>query len=122
MKPTIKINFSGHPAKGFKIDPLVGVNLPMNGVEELLKAVKGCLDSLPEEVKQSLYEGAKAEIILPGMAPATALLLAEYHGRFGNFPIIRWAIRDTDGFVWPVQAMGDLQSIRQEARTARASV
>jgi len=117
----IKINFSGHSVEGFEIAPLVGVNLPMETSDGLKSALQECFKSIPEEMRSLLEKGKVAEVILPGMAPASAVLLAEWHGRFGSFPVIRWAVRGPEGFNWPEEATTDLQTLREQARLRRVT-
>ncbi|MES2087949.1 MAG: CRISPR-associated protein Csx15 [Patescibacteria group bacterium] len=112
----IKINFSGHPVAGFDVAPLVGANLPFEAAT-LAETVRELILALPG--RDELLKGAKAEIILPGLGSAVAVLLAEWHGQFGNWPSIRWAVRGEKGFTWPDEARVDLNSVRESARTAR---
>lgn len=115
---THKMNFSGHPVVGFDIAPLVGVNLPVEADPAPLQAaIRKMLEGLTCDAE--LKAGAPAEIILPGMAPAAAVLLAEWHGRYGSFPTIRWSVRGPSGFAWPETAKADLQALRLDARTGR---
>jgi len=113
----IRINFSGHPASGFEIAPLIGVNLSLEDAGELASQLASVLDELPcfTELKQ----GATAEVVLPGMSTACGVFLALWHGRFGSFPTIRWAVRGPEGFGWPESARADLQELRLQARTSR---
>lgn len=112
------INLSGHPVAGFPLAPWVGVNLPVGEtLAPLVAVVKAMLADLPCDAE--LKTGAPATVILPGMAPAAAVLLAEWHGRYGSFPTIRWAVRGATGFVWPETAKADLQTVRLDARTGR---
>lgn len=112
-----KINFSGHPVEGYDIAPFVGANFPMDNGAELTEMMRETLLALPH--RGDLLEGGAAEVILPGMAPAAALLLAEWHGQFGGFPRIAWAVRGDDGFAWPESAKANLADVRESARTAR---
>ena len=112
----IKINFSGHPVAGFEIAPFVGANLPTSG-RELAETVRETLLALPG--REELLAGAGAEVILPGLSHAAGVLLAEYHGQFGNWPTIRWAVRGEKGFTRPDEAGADLNAVRESARTAR---
>lgn len=114
---TIMINFSGHPVPGMEIAPLVGKNLPMESGVALEAFVAATLDELP--FQEDLKSGVAAEVVLPGMAPAAGVLLALWHGRFGSFPKIRWAVRGPDGFGWPDDACADLHQLRVKARTSR---
>ena len=114
----IHINFSGHPISGWEIAPLVGVNLPPEA-EKARALIRHVIGQLPEPARRALEEGAAAEIVLPGLSWVAALLLAEWHGRFGSFPRIRWAVRGSQGFTWPEEAGADLQEVREEARGRR---
>lgn len=116
---SIRINFSGHPVSGFDIAPLVGVNLTTNSSDDLLGEIDNVIDGLPQSVLSQLLQGAAAEIVLPGMSSAASVLIANWHGRFGSFPAIRWAVRGEAGFTWPDEASVSLQSIRDESRMCR---
>ena len=111
------INFSGHPVAGFEVAPLIGVNLPLDNAEGLIEAIGAVLDALP--MRDELKAGAATEVVLPGMSTACGVFLAQWHGRFGSFPKIRWAVRGDNGFEWPKDARADLQAIRLQARTVR---
>lgn len=112
-----KINFSGHPVAGYTLAPFVGVNLPMQPTEELVAVVSKALLELP--CKEELLQGESVEVILPGMSPVAGILLAQWHGLFGRFPTIRWAVRTKEGFVWPDDTCCSLDDIRFRARTLR---
>lgn len=112
----MKINFSGHPVPGFTVAPFVGVNLPLE-VGPLTEKIRETLATLPG--REELLAGAAAEVVLPGMSGAAGVMLAEWHGQFGSFPTIRWAIKGPTGFAWPEEGKADLQAIRISARTAR---
>ena len=119
----MKINFSGHPVDGFHQAPWIGVNLPMATAAALVAFVRAALMALPG--REALLRGGPAELVLPGMAPAAAVLLAEWHGQFGGFPAIRWASKEAgcsfSKFSWTDDKRLDLDNLREEARTARAS-
>ena len=113
----ILINFSGHPVAGFEVAPLVGVNLDLSSGEVIQEQVRDLLLGL--EQVSALKAGVSATIILPGMAPFAAAILSGWHGCFGTFPTIRWALRGPGGFEWPEEATLDLQAARLAARTWR---
>ncbi|MSU75112.1 MAG: hypothetical protein EXS55_01170 [Candidatus Magasanikbacteria bacterium] len=115
-KKVKKINFSGHPVTGFEIAPFVGANLPMEG-SALAEYVRETLLALPG--REELLKGETVELVLPGMSSVAGVLLAEWHGQYGSFPTIRWAVRGAAGFEWPETAISDLQEVRTSARTAR---
>jgi hypothetical protein len=112
----MKINFSGHPVAGFDVAPFVGANLPTDGAA-LAAVVRETVLALPE--RESLLQGARLEVILPGLAHAAAVVLAELHGQLGHWPAIRWAVRGAEGFSWPDEATLNLDDVRESARTAR---
>lgn len=111
-----KINFSGHPVASFDVAPLVGANLPADGAG-LAETIREVLLALPG--REDILRGAPAEIILPGLSQAAAILLGEWHGQFGNWPSIRWSRRDATGFTWPEECQMNLNDLREAARTAR---
>lgn len=109
-------NFSGHPVDGYEHAPFVGVNFPSEGAG-LAKMIREALQALPG--REALLAGAAAYVILPGLSHAAAILLAEWHGQFGSFPRICWAVRHESGFVWSDGAAADLNEIRLTARESR---
>jgi hypothetical protein len=111
-----KFNFSGHPVADFEVAPLVGANLPADG-PGIAETLRETLLALPG--REAILRGESAEVVLPGLSQAAAILLAEWHGQFGNWPHIRWAVRGADGFSWPETAKANLNEIRESARTAR---
>ena len=113
----IRINFSGHPVAGFDLAPFVGVNLPVDSAAALEAVIRDALLALP--YRDELLAGTQAEVIPPGMGCAVAVLLAEWHGQYGSFPRVRWAVRGSQGFGWPDEAVSDLQTVRLSARSAR---
>jgi len=113
---THRFNFTGHPVEGFSVAPFVGVNFPSDG-PALAETIREVLLAIPG--REELLAGAAAEIALPGLAHAAGILLAEWHGQFGAFPNIRWAVRGDAGFTWPDTATANLADIRESARTAR---
>lgn len=112
----IRINFTGHPVKGIELAPFVGVNFPTDG-RGLAEMIREVLLALPD--RPALLAGEQAEVALPGLSHAAGVLLAEWHGQFGGFPRIRWAVRNDSGFAWPDDAAADLAAVRETARTAR---
>ena len=64
------------------------------------------------------WQGEAVIINPPGLAPATAILLAEVHGRTGHFPLImRLAPTATGGY--EVAEVVNLQMVRDAARLRR---
>ncbi len=114
----ITLNFSGHPAtlKGVTYAPLFG-NLTISDRKELQKEILEVLLGLEEF--EALKGGETATIILPSMSTACGVFLASWHGLFGSFPIINWAIRTDKGFEFLPDLQADLQDLRNEVREKR---
>jgi len=112
------LNFSGHPAivNGTTHQPKVGM-LDQTSPETLINQLETILLELDEF--EDLKAGQTATIILPSMSTAVAPFLAIWHGLFGTFPIIRWAVRTETGFVFEPDLQIDLQNLRNEVRTKR---
>lgn len=114
----LRYNFSGHPVnlEGFEVSPCVGREFPADG-NELLKDIRNLLLALPQ--RDRLLAGEIGEVILPGLSQAAAILLAEWHGQFGNFPSIRWTVLVDGKFSYPTEATSNLNEVRRSARKAR---
>ena len=112
----MRYNFSGHPVSEIQYAPFIGVEFPSD-VDGLTELIRDTLIDLPQ--RDEILAGAIPEVILPGLSNATAILLAEWHGQFGNFPSIRWAVRIDTGYQYPDDAKADLNKIRDQARTTR---
>lgn len=112
------LNFSGHPATidGVTYPPLFG-NLTITDSQELQKEVLATLLRLDDF--EALKSGALATVILPSMSTACGIFLATWHGLFGSFPAIAWAIRTENGFEFLPDLRTDLQSLRNEVRGKR---
>jgi len=122
----LRLNLSGHPVRGFDLAPLVGENIPMTSADALVDVIRETLRALPCRetlralpCRAELLHGASAEVILPGMTCAAGVLLAEWHGAFGSFPTVRWAVRGESGFEWPDEAKVDLNQVRLDSRSDR---
>ncbi len=114
----ITLNFSGHPATidGVTYAPLFG-NLTISDRKELQKEIIEVLLGLEEF--EALKGGETATIVLPSMSTACGLFLASWHGLFGSFPIINWAVRTEKGFEFLPELNTDLQDLRNEVREKR---
>lgn len=115
----IRINFSGHPVPSFPLAPLVGANLPVTDGGSLAELIRELLLALPD--REALLRGEAAEVVLPAVAGAVGILLAEWLGQFGSLPFIRWAVTagPDRSFSWPEATRIDLQEVRHSARQAR---
>jgi len=114
----LKYNFSGHPVPDYEQVFFIGTQFPTDG-KALTQTMRKTLLTLPHRDK--LLAGAIPEIVLPGLSQAAAILLAEWHGQFGNFPRIQWATREQNAFVYPPESSADLSAIRADARLARTA-
>lgn len=112
------INFSGHPTNinGVTYQAKIGM-LDFTDPSILISQLQEVLMNL-EEFEQ-LKSGATATIILPSMSTAVAPFLAMWHGLFGSFPVIRWAIRTEKGFEFLDSCEIDLQELRNVVRKER---
>ncbi len=68
---------------------------------------------------EALKGGETATIVLPSMSTACGIFLASWHGLFGSFPIINWAVRTEKGFEFLPELNADLQGLRNEVREKR---
>lgn len=111
-------NLSGHtPPKGSEeFDVIVNRDIPNIAPtpEAVARQAFELVDSLPQE---ALREGG-FEVILPGMTPLAAAVLAVIHGRYGQFPAIRFAVRQADG-TFRLSGRIDLQQVRMDGRAGR---
>jgi hypothetical protein len=109
-------NFSGHPVEGIEFAPFIGINFG-SSAESIREVIQKTLTGLPN--RNALLRGERASIVLPGWTHVGAILLAEWHGQFGNWPTIRWAVRTENGFSYTDDSTADLNAIRELARTFR---
>ncbi len=114
--PTLKFNLSGHMAVGYEVAPLVGVEWS-HDTTALESEVREVVLALPH--RDRLLRGEPAQVILPSWSPAAALILAEWHGQFGSWPIVQWAVPGAHGFEYRSTSVCDLNRIRQTARLRR---
>jgi len=68
---------------------------------------------------EALKGGETATIVLPSMSTACGVFLASWHGLFGSFPVINWAVRTEKGFEFLPDLQADLQDLRNEVREKR---
>lgn len=112
------LNFSGHYAiiGNQHLYPLLG-NLPITDGEAMVKEIKETLQALP--CYKSLLNGAACTVVLPSMSTAAGIFLSVWHGLFGSFPSIAWAVKTDLGFVFKSTNSIDLQDLRNEVRAER---
>lgn len=110
------VNLSGHPAprgsEGFEVFDVPVANVPVSAEGIAAAAtdlVGGVLATHREEVMRREFQ-----VILPGMTPLAAAVLAQLHGVAGHFPAIRFAVKGETGF--RLSEPMDLQALRTSAR------
>lgn len=115
MMQKILFNLSGHPAPVGSPEDVITLAIPnvVMSPEKIAEAAKALVDQLPEDI----VARGQYEVLLPGMAPLAAAVLAVLHGRSGFFPAIRFSVRRDEGFV--ISEPLDLQDLRLAAREKR---
>ncbi|ACA60320.1 CRISPR-associated protein Csx15 [Candidatus Desulforudis audaxviator] len=128
----IAINFSSHPLTSFQqeqlrerfhvhIEELIELPVHFLAQEDLKPQAKKWI----EEVGLALEEWSEKNIvlILPGLAPGAATILAAIHGLRGGFPKILWVYQaPNDRTQYEVAQVVDLQALRDMGREIRSSV
>lgn len=110
----IKLNLSGHANKhldemGFITPGSLHVDLADPNLPE--KLIKFLGELIPPD-------GDQVQVVLPGLSPLAALVIAAIHGMTGSFPVVVPMIRQADGSFLPGEGW-DLQQIRDAARQSR---
>lgn len=125
----ILINFSGHPLteqqqtavsqqKNHPITQLHNVQPHFDQQLPFAPQIAAVLDALPLTTAE--WQQQRTLIVPPGHAPATALLLAELHGRLGHFPqLVRIRPSADAPEPYEVGEIIDLQTVRDDARAKR---
>jgi len=128
----IVINFSGHPLTisqqeqlkdryRIHIEELIELPVHFDAQQDLKPQAKRWVEDVglaPEEwSEKNIY------LILPGLAPGAAAILAIVHGLRGGFPKILWVYQAPhDRTQYEVAQVIDLQALRDTGREIRASV
>lgn len=125
----ILINLSSHPLTDTQkeqlenqyrlfIEELIEVPVHFNPEDDLQKQVKQTLDRIglaPEE-----WSDTNICLILPGIAPPAAAVLATVHGLRGGFPKLVWIYQSPhDRTLYTVSQVIDLQALRDWGRQIR---
>jgi len=128
----IVINFSGHPLTtiqqkqlrdrfGFHIEELIELPVHFDTQEDLKPQVKKWIEEVglaPEE-----WSEENIILILSGLAPVAAAILATIHGLRGGFPRIMVIYQaPNDRTQYEVAQVVDLQALRDMGREIRCSV
>ncbi|MGI9951262.1 CRISPR-associated protein Csx15 [Moorellaceae bacterium AZ2] len=112
-------NLSGHtPPRGSEeFDVIVNRDIP--NIPPVPEAVARQAFELVNSLPQDVVREGGFEIILPGMTPLAAAVLAVIHSRYGQFPSIRFAVRQSDG-TFKLSGRIDLQGLRLESSALRS--
>ena len=125
----IIINFSGHPLteiqkatiaseKIGETQQLIDVSPHFDQQRPFPAQIQAIVDSVP--LTSAEWQQHRILVVPPGLAPATAVLLAELHGRLGHFPEIIRIRPDHDApEPYIVAEIINLQNLRDIARTKR---
>lgn len=111
----VLFNLSGHPAPIGSPEGTITIPIPNVTMtpEKIAEAAEALVDQLPDDI----VTRGQYEVMLPGMTPLAAAVLAVLHGRTGCFPVIRFSVRRNGGFV--LSEPLDLQNLRLAARERR---
>ena len=89
---------------------------PTRDVESQIESLVQKIDLQMEE-----WSGASLYIVLPGLAPCAAAILAYFHGLRGGFPKVIWVYQSpTDSTSYEVTQIINLQELRDKARKRRS--
>lgn len=135
LTPVTLINLSGHPLTDpqkkqledqyhASVEELIEVPIHFNPREELAPQVKKVIEDIGLVSKE--WSERTIYLILPGIAPGAAAILAAIHGLKGGFPSIIWVYQSpqVDSQSYEIAQIINAQSIRdmwREIRTQRNS-
>lgn len=115
------INMSGHPApKGAeRFDRVIDIPVPKASLTP--EGVQNAAEDLVARAEAAAgddFRAGRFELLLPGLTPLTAAVLAVVHGRVGYLPVIRYAVHEDgpDGRVYFLGGPIDLHALRHLAR------
>ncbi len=105
--------------KGYPIAQLIDIPCQFDNAAEFEPQIRSIIDAI--DIDQ--WEGRRILIVPPGLAPAAAVLLAEFHGRLGHFPeIVRIRPNHNAPEPYEVAEIINLQQVREKARKTRNGV
>lgn len=111
------LNLSGHPVPQCEYEFEQVVNVPITNVDMSVDGIqRAAFDIVAQLPLQQVMTG-QCEIILPGLTPLAAAVLAILHGISGIFLPIRFAVRTENGFTLSDRL--DLFQLRLSARDWR---
>lgn len=101
------------------VDQVIDVPVDLDNQQPFAPQVSQLIDTI--DLPTRIWEGGGILINPPGYAPATAVLLAELHGRMGHFPtLIRVRpVAHTTPTRYEVAEIVNLQAVRDNARSRR---
>ncbi len=128
LSPAIVINLSTHPLtdeqkeqiqREVYIEELIEHPVHFDATGELLPQIKKIVDTIGMTLEE--WSGKLIYLVLPGIAPGAAALLAYIHGLRGGFPKLIWVYQDPEDPTHYVVAQSvNLQKLRDIARKIRA--
>lgn len=111
-------NLSGHsvPPTNNKFDVIVNRDYP--NIPPFPEAIRRQAVKLVDSLPQDVLERGDFEVILPGMTPLAAAVIAVIESRRGALPCIRFAVKQPDG-TYRLSGRIDLQQIRAEGQSGK---
>ncbi|MHA1488569.1 MAG: CRISPR-associated protein Csx15 [Promethearchaeota archaeon] len=108
------IDFSGHKAVKINIDDM------SNPLSFEMEAMRLCNLIEDDNENKKAAQAGKIVVILPGLSVLSSCFLAEFHGRFGYFPKLKWYLRNAKSGEFTISSKEmDLQKVRYTARSIR---
>ncbi|CAB3389591.1 CRISPR-associated protein Csx15 [Kyrpidia spormannii] len=128
--PAVLINLSGHPLTEFQktqlfdkyhvvVEELIEVPVHFDPTQELSPQIAKVIDDIDLAVEE--WSERTIYVILPGLAPGAAAILAAIHGLKGGFPSILWIYQSSQvgSQSYEIAQIIDGQSIRDTWRQTR---
>ncbi|SMB96736.1 hypothetical protein SAMN00808754_1621 [Thermanaeromonas toyohensis ToBE] len=111
-------NLSGHsvPAKNERYDVIINRDYPT--IPPVPRAIRKQAIELVDSLPRDVLERGDFEVILPGMTPLAAAVIAVLDNRCGALPCIRFAVKQADG-TYRLSGPINLQRIRTEGQSKR---
>ncbi len=117
---TTRQRYDIEATRGLEIGRIIEERVHLDQTQPFAPQIATFLDALStkHELSSAEWQAKRILLVPPGHAPATAVLLAELHGRCGHFPeLVR--IRPADSTVaepYQIAEIIPLQTIRDTAR------
>ena len=123
----VLFNLSGHPlpdgtpTTGYsQVIDIKIPNIEMGDEQSILTSVIDLVNEMIDNSSELIIEQGNYDLIPPGMAPISLVLISILHGITGHFPNIRFIYKSNDGFKLAGFAL-KLQDLRINARELRKS-